>query len=75
MAGAEGFEPSARGFGGDVGKRPGRGAVQPFQAVTGFEQVVLRRGDALLMLWTALLLTSRICLRRPLAAPGVPAGQ
>lgn len=50
MAGAEGIEPSARGFGGDVGKRPGRGAVRPFQAVTGFEQVVLQRGDALLVL-------------------------
>ena len=51
MAGAEGIEPSARGFGGDVGKRPGCGAVRPFQAVTGFKQVTLRRGDAILMLY------------------------
>ena len=51
MAGAEGIEPSARSFGGDVGKRPGRGAVRPFQAVADFEQVVSRRGDAFLMLY------------------------
>ena len=53
MAGAEGIDPSARGFGGDVEKPTGRGAVRPFQAIAESGYSTLRRDDALLMLSAA----------------------
>ena len=50
MAGAEGIEPSARGFGVDVEKVLPRSAFRQFQPLTSFRRFVLLRFDAFLML-------------------------
>ena len=50
MAGAEGIEPSARGFGVDVGKVLHRNTYRPFQPLAGFRRFVSRHSDAFLML-------------------------
>ena len=50
MAGAEGFEPSARGFGVDVGKPLRRNAFRLLQRLAGFPLVFLSAFDAFLML-------------------------
>ena len=51
MAGAEGIEPSARGFGVDVGKGLPRNAFRPFQPFADFCRFAPLRSDAFLMLW------------------------
>ena len=50
MAGAEGIEPSARGFGVDVGKALQRSAIRPFQPLAGFRRFTSLHSDAFLML-------------------------
>ena len=52
LAGAEGLEPSARGFGVDVGKLLTRNASRSFRLVAGFCAFLSLLGDALLMLCT-----------------------
>ena len=51
MAGVERFEPSARGFGVDVGKFLRRSASRAFQPLAEFRRFTSLRFDALLMLW------------------------
>ena len=51
MAGAEGIEPSARGFGVDVGNILHRSAFRLFQTFSAFRQFALLRFDAFLMLF------------------------
>ena len=50
LAGAEGLEPSARGFGADVGKLLARSASRSFQPLAGFGAFLCACFDALLML-------------------------
>ena len=50
MAGAEGIEPSARGFGVDVEKVLHCNAFRLFQPLAGFHQFIFLRFDAFLML-------------------------
>ena len=51
LAGAEGFEPSARGFGVDVEAVVHLNAFRLFQPLAGFRRFPPLRFDALLMLW------------------------
>ena len=50
MAWAEGIEPSARGFGVDMGKVLHGSTFRPFQPLAGFRQLAPVRFDAFLML-------------------------
>ena len=51
MAGAEGIEPSARGFGVDVEKVLPRIIFRPFQPLASFRRFISLRSDAFLMLF------------------------
>ena len=65
MAGAEGIEPSARGFGVDVGKNLHHNAFRLFQPLADFRQFAPLRFDAFLMLFAyELRLPTWICQRR-----------
>lgn len=51
MAGAEGIEPSARGFGVDMGKALRRNAFRLFQPIADFPLFLFSAFDAFLMLY------------------------